>query len=109
MRHYPPFTCYTSPVIAYPSLLIFCSPPPLLTPLPRRLQTANERANKQSTHHRLTSTFAMPAPSASQQKAQANEVANVLQIDSKTAAKLLAKSGWSTSVAINGYVHTLLS
>jgi hypothetical protein len=51
----------------------------------------------------------MPAPSASQQKAQANEVANVLQIDSKTAAKLLAKSGWSTSVAINGYVQTSLS
>jgi hypothetical protein len=51
----------------------------------------------------------MPAPSAAQQKAQVNEIANVLQVDSKTAAKLLAKSGWSTSVAINGYVHTLLS
>jgi hypothetical protein len=31
----------------------------------------------------------------------------VTQADSKTAAKLLAKSNWNTSVAINAYVNTL--
>jgi hypothetical protein len=53
------FTYLTLPIIAYPSLLIFCSPPPRPSPasfLPHRAQIANERANRQPTHHRLTFT-----------------------------------------------------
>jgi hypothetical protein len=49
----------------------------------------------------------MPAPSAAQQKAYVSEVVQVTQADSKTAAKLLAKSNWNTSVAINAYVDIL--
>jgi len=49
----------------------------------------------------------MPAPSAAQQKAYVTEVVQVTQADSKTAAKLLAKSNWNTSVAINAYVDIL--
>jgi hypothetical protein len=49
----------------------------------------------------------MPAPSAAQQKAYVSEVVQVTNADSKTAAKLLAKSNWNTSVAINAYVDTL--
>jgi hypothetical protein len=45
-----------------------------------------------------------PAPSAAQ---YVSEVVQVTQADSKTAAKLLAKSNWNTSVAINAYVNTL--
>lgn len=98
---------YTRPTIAYttPSILSLASsssssyfPPPI----------ASERANKQPSNHRLTFTFVMPAPSAAQQKALVNEVVSVLQVDSKTAAKLLAKSGWNTSNAVNGYVHASL-
>jgi hypothetical protein len=48
-----------------------------------------------------------PAPSAAQQKQYVSEVVQVTQADSKTAAKLLAKSNWNTSVAINAYVNTL--
>lgn len=43
----------------------------------------------------------MPAPSAAQQKQYVSEVVQVTQADSKTAAKLLAKSNWNTSLAIN--------
>jgi hypothetical protein len=50
----------------------------------------------------------MPAPSAAQQKQYVSEVVQVTQADSKTAAKLLAKSNWNTSVAINAYVNTLV-
>jgi hypothetical protein len=50
----------------------------------------------------------MPAPSAAQQKQYVSEVVQVTQADSKTAAKLLAKSNWNTSVAINAYVYTRL-
>lgn len=49
----------------------------------------------------------MPAPSAAQQKAYVSEVVQVTNADAKTAAKLLAKSNWNTSVAINAYVDTL--
>jgi hypothetical protein len=107
---YPPFTYSTSPTIALNySAHLYPSPPPL-SYFPPTSTFNRERARKQTAHASSANIhFAMPAPSASQQKAQANEVANVLQIDSKTAAKLLAKSGWSTSVAINSYVHTLFS
>jgi hypothetical protein len=50
----------------------------------------------------------MPAPSAAQQKQYVSEVVQVTQADSKTAAKLLAKSNWNTSVAINACVNTLV-
>jgi len=46
----------------------------------------------------------MPAPSTAQQKALVSEVVQVTQADSKTAAKLLAKSQWNSSAAINAYV-----
>lgn len=50
----------------------------------------------------------MPAaPSSTQQKALINEVAQVTQADSKTAAKLLAKHAWNSSAAINAYVPSL--
>jgi hypothetical protein len=63
--------------------------------------TANKLPRIQLT--RLT----MPAPSAAQQKQYVSEVIQVTQTDSKTAAKLLAKSNWNTSAAINAYVDTL--
>lgn len=57
---------------------------------------------------KANATSTMPAPSAAQQKAYVSEVVQVTNADSKTAAKLLAKSNWNTSVAINAYVDTLL-
>lgn len=84
---------FTALSFSQPRLFFFLFPTPANATLP---PTSNADA-----------ISTMPAPSAAQQKAYVSEMVQVTNADAKTAAKLLAKSNWNTSVAINAYVDTL--
>jgi hypothetical protein len=100
------FTASTIPTTCLFNTATRTSPPRIL--FPSFPGTTQDRKRNPPTCL-ANAIFTMPAPSAAQQKAYVLEVVQVTQADSKTAAKLLAKSNWNTSVAINAYVDVLSS